>query len=50
MVSSEYFKKMATNRLKAFGIKAIGRRVGEQRNDPYELREEPVAYNSVFDP
>ena len=32
------------------GIKAIGRRVKEQRKDQYVLREEPVAYNSVFDP
>lgn len=31
------------------GIKAIGRRIEEQRNDQYVLREEPVAYNSVFD-
>jgi len=38
------------NRLKAFRIKAIGRRIEEQRNDQYVLREEPVAYNSVFDP
>jgi hypothetical protein len=38
------------NRLKAFGIKAIGGRVKEQRSDQYVLREEPVAYNSVFDP
>ena len=30
------------------GIKAIGRRVEELRNDQYVLREEPVAYNSVF--
>jgi putative transposase len=32
------------------GTKAIGRRVEEQRNDQYVLREEPVAYNTVFDP
>jgi REP element-mobilizing transposase RayT len=32
------------------GIKARGRRVKEQRKDQYVLREEPVAYNSVFDP
>ena len=31
------------------GIKAIGRRVEEQRNDQYVLREEPVAYSSAFD-
>ncbi len=30
-------------------IKALGRRVEEQSNDQYVLREEPVAYNSVFD-
>lgn len=32
------------------GIKAIGRRVEEQMKDQYVLREEPVAYNTVFDP
>lgn len=37
------------NRLKVLGIKAIGRRVEEQRNDQSVLREEPAAYNSGFD-
>ena len=32
------------------GIKAIGRRVEGRKEDQYVLREEPVAYNSVFDP
>ena len=32
------------------GIKAIGRRVEEQNEGQYVLREEPVAYNGVFDP
>jgi len=32
------------------GIKAIGRRVEERKEDQYVLREEPVAYNGVFDP
>jgi hypothetical protein len=31
------------------GIKAIGRRVEEQNEDLYVLREEPAAYNTVFD-
>jgi hypothetical protein len=31
------------------GIRAIGRRVEEQKEDQYVLREEPVAYNGVFD-
>ncbi len=31
------------------GIKAIGRRVEEPRQDLYVLREEPIAYNTVFD-
>ena len=32
------------------GIKAIGRRVEEQNKGQYVLREEPLAYNGVFDP
>ena len=31
------------------GIKAIGRSVEERKEDQYMLREEPVAYNSLFD-
>lgn len=31
------------------GIKAIGRRVEEQNEDMYVLREESAAYNTVFD-
>ena len=32
------------------GIKAIGRRVEAPRQDLYVLREEPIAYDTVFDP
>ena len=32
------------------GIKAIGRKIEEQNEGQYVLREEPIAYDTVFDP